>query len=120
MRISPKTAYTIQVSGYQCIVRRNHICRPADLNSSGHKEVDDEARRSDCDTEFWADHDEDSLGIREDLADEPDYSRGFIWSCCNQRGDADGCREREHDVWIKRASASKEERYSFADLVGFA
>lgn len=89
-------------------------------NSTGQKEVDDDARRSDRDIEFWADHDEDCHGIREDLADEPDYARGFIWSCCNHRGDADGCRTREHDVWINRASASKEERYSFADLVGFA
>ena len=74
-------------------------------HSQGDKEVDDEAQRSDGDMDFWADHDEDCHGIEEDLADEPEFAGGFIWSCCEQRGDADGCRAREHDVWIKRTSA---------------
>ena len=59
-------------------------------------------QRSDDDMNFWADHDEDCHGIKKDLADEPEYAGGFIWSCCDQRGNAVGCEAREHDVWIKR------------------
>jgi len=72
---------------------------------TGRKDVDYDAQRPDDDMDLWADHDDDCHGIKETLHDEPDYAGGFIWSCCEQRGDADGCKAREHDVWIKRASA---------------
>jgi hypothetical protein len=51
--------------------------------------------------DFWADHDDNCHGIKETLHDHPDNAGGFVWSCCEQRGDADGCQAREYDVWIK-------------------
>jgi hypothetical protein len=54
---------------------------------------------------FWDDHDEKTFGSAEFLEDHEDYQEGFLWSCCEQRGDAEGCKAREHDVWVKRANS---------------
>ena len=39
--------------------------------------------------DFWADHDEDIHGRIADLEDE--FPEGFIYECCNQTGDTEGC-----------------------------
>jgi hypothetical protein len=71
---------------------------------AGRKDVDYEATYSDDDMEVWADHCEKTWGAPETMADHPDYQQGFSWSCCERRGDAEGCKAREHDVWVKRAN----------------
>jgi hypothetical protein len=73
-------------------------------HSAGRKDVDYEATYSDDDMEVWADYCEKTWGAPETMADEMDYQQGFSWSCCMRRGDAEGCKAREHDVWVKRTS----------------
>ncbi|KEQ97235.1 hypothetical protein AUEXF2481DRAFT_27499 [Aureobasidium subglaciale EXF-2481] len=49
----------------------------------------------DWDGDFWADHDEEIHGtIDLDLADE--YPQGFMWECCNELGDSEGCETGPH------------------------
>ncbi|CAD0100512.1 unnamed protein product, partial [Aureobasidium mustum] len=51
----------------------------------------------DWDGDFWADHDEDCHGkIDLDLADE--YPEGFIWTCCKENGEGEGCQIGPHEV----------------------
>ena len=57
----------------------------------------------DWDSDFWADHNDDCHGNREDLGDE--YPEGFIYPCCDQDGTAEGCmsgRHKEEEVTRKR------------------
>ncbi|KAH6663349.1 hypothetical protein B0J14DRAFT_609262 [Halenospora varia] len=55
----------------------------------GHKELNDEE-------DFWADHDPDCHGDPESFIDDSDFAEGFIWTCCDKAGDADGCKETKH------------------------
>ncbi|KAF4625133.1 hypothetical protein G7Y89_g13036 [Cudoniella acicularis] len=55
----------------------------------GEKEVDYEG-------DFWADHDEDCHDLIRDLEDDPDFAKGFMWTCCEKNGDDPGCKETRH------------------------
>lgn len=45
----------------------------------------------------WDDWDEDCHGtIDLDLADE--YPDGFVWSCCDETNEAEGCTTGPHEV----------------------
>jgi hypothetical protein len=60
--------------------------------STGELEVDDEG-------DFWADHDSDFGGSRDELQEE--YPEGYIWSCCDKRGDQEGgCRVGKHETEV--------------------
>lgn len=53
-------------------------------------------KKVDFESDMWADHDERCHGRLEDFKDDPEFSEGFIWSCCDQDGDAEGCRVTRH------------------------
>ncbi|KAI9655119.1 MAG: hypothetical protein M1821_005602 [Bathelium mastoideum] len=55
----------------------------------GTKEVD-----YDTDNSAWEDYEEARFGPREEH--EEDIPEGFLWTCCNKRGDGDGCTIKEH------------------------
>ncbi|EME80081.1 uncharacterized protein MYCFIDRAFT_77864, partial [Pseudocercospora fijiensis CIRAD86] len=55
----------------------------------GEKELDNAG-------DFWADHDSDCHGDPESFVDDPNMEEGFIWSCCEQSGSADGCVISKH------------------------
>ncbi|PMD36423.1 hypothetical protein L207DRAFT_637519 [Hyaloscypha variabilis F] len=46
--------------------------------------------------DFWADYDEPCHGYIDDLMDELDFQDGFKWSCCDELGDAEGCKWTKH------------------------
>lgn len=50
----------------------------------------------DYDSHTWADHDERCHGDPERLKDDPGYRQGFIWDCCDQAGDSEGCVVSKH------------------------
>jgi len=51
----------------------------------------------DEDGDFWADHDDEIHGNRYELQEE--YPEGYIWSCCNKRGDQEGgCQVGKHSA----------------------
>ena len=58
-------------------------------------------KEPDYDSEFWCDHDEDCHGHIDDLADEPTYEDGFVWSCCEKIGSGRPCVRSRHkpDLW---------------------
>ena len=58
------------------------------FRSAGEKKVDYSAR-------IWEDHDE-SLGTYDSFKDDDDYAEGFTWSCCQEEGDAEGCKSTKH------------------------
>jgi hypothetical protein len=58
----------------------------------GAKDWDDEAPIWDDLEEHW--------GHPRDFADDDDYSEGFEWSCCNERGDHEGCKSTKHKADI--------------------
>lgn len=96
-RYHPGSVISISCSMYTCL-------RPLRICTVGHKDVNYDAVYSDDEVEVWADHCEKTFGPAESMVDYMDYQEGFLWSCCDQRGDADGCQMREHDVWAKRAN----------------
>jgi len=55
----------------------------------GEKELDDESST-------WDDHDDNCHGDRRYLEDEPDYEDGYMWSCCEEPGSAEGCKKTKH------------------------
>ena len=65
----------------------------------GYREVDDESST-------WYDWDEDCHGRMDDQEDE--YPEGFIWTCCEQSGDCDGCQTGPH---AEESLSSKRARY---------
>ncbi|USW57669.1 hypothetical protein Slin15195_G109880 [Septoria linicola] len=59
-------------------------------------------------SDMWADHDEDCHGTIEDLADDPDFEDGFVWSCCDQAVRTKGCIVSKHEP--KQDDATKKAR----------
>jgi hypothetical protein len=47
------------------------------------------------DDDFWADWDEPH-GYRDTEYNRKEYPEGFLWSCCEEQGDAKGCRTDSH------------------------
>lgn len=47
-------------------------------------------------SEFWADHDENCHGPYESFTDDPDFAEGFMWDCCEKRGDGKECMITRH------------------------
>jgi hypothetical protein len=47
--------------------------------------------------DFWADHDENCHGTINSEWARKEYPEGFVWSCCEQNGDADGCESGVHE-----------------------
>ena len=46
----------------------------------------------DWDGDYWADHDEDCHGRSIDTkSNRREHPEGFVWSCCGEVGNADGC-----------------------------
>jgi hypothetical protein len=56
---------------------------------SGEQEVD-------WDGDFWADHDERWHGTIDTPKMRKDYPEGFVWDCCDEPGDAVGCKTSRH------------------------
>lgn len=50
----------------------------------------------DWDGDFWADHDERCHGTIDTPEMRKEYPEGFVWSCCDEPGDADGCKTSRH------------------------
>jgi hypothetical protein len=59
----------------------------------GDKDVDEKSST-------WDDHDEDCHGTYEACIDDPDYQSGFIWDCCDKKGDSSGCKTEKHNPTI--------------------
>ncbi|KAI9642674.1 hypothetical protein NHQ30_008405 [Ciborinia camelliae] len=57
----------------------------------GEKEVDDESR-------IWADHDYRVHGEPDRHENDPTFADGFEWTCCENSGDAKGCKNTRHKV----------------------
>ncbi|KAK0099424.1 hypothetical protein ONS95_003507 [Cadophora gregata] len=70
------------------------------------------------DDDFWADHDDQCHGDPLSFKDDPDYSEGFQWNCCENLGDHSGCKRTKHKapVNIIRASSSNKKRRAEEDL----
>ena len=66
------------------------VCSP-----TGEKEVNDEHH-------LWDDMDPDCHGVPDDFEDDPNYAEGFLWSCCEKDGEADGCKTTKHRTKTKR------------------
>lgn len=45
---------------------------------------------------FWADHEEEVHGTIDCEESREEYPEGFLWSCCDQPGDAKGCLQGRH------------------------
>lgn len=56
-------------------------------------------------SDFWADHDS-RHGRIEDLGDE--YPEGFIFPCCGEPGDSEGCKVGRH---VEREVGYKKMRF---------
>ncbi|KAH0543830.1 hypothetical protein FGG08_001869 [Glutinoglossum americanum] len=59
------------------------------LNKRGDKTVD-------FDSDFWADHDVNCHGPYDAFEDDADYAEGFVWDCCDEPGDNEGCKATKH------------------------
>ncbi|KIX95381.1 uncharacterized protein Z520_08898 [Fonsecaea multimorphosa CBS 102226] len=70
-------------------VEENEMSRGLCVYHPGVKEVDDDA-------DTWADHDDDCHGPPDAYIDDPSYQDGFVWSCCDGEGDAEGCERTRH------------------------
>lgn len=57
----------------------------------GELEVDHEG-------DFWADHDEDCHGTIDTAEMRVEYPEGFIWDCCDELGDSEGCTVGKHEA----------------------
>jgi hypothetical protein len=66
---------------------------------AGQKEFDD-------DNDFWADHDPVHHGDPEDYIDDSGYAEGFVWSCCEKRGNEDGCKTSRHRAGVTKRTMS--------------
>lgn len=53
-------------------------------------------KNPDYDADTWDDHDENIHGRLSDLGDDPEYTDGYMWDCCERRGDDIGCRRGMH------------------------
>jgi hypothetical protein len=47
--------------------------------------------------DFWADHDENCHGKINTNTNRREFPEGFIWSCCEQPGDASGCEKGDDE-----------------------
>jgi hypothetical protein len=50
----------------------------------------------DWEGDFWADHDERCHGIIDSEESRKEHPEGFIWDCCDEEGDEEGCEVGEH------------------------
>ncbi|KAF4552078.1 Hypothetical protein D9617_11g009250 [Elsinoe fawcettii] len=64
---------------------------------TGDLEVDDEGG-------FWDDHDEDCHGEIDSEEMREEYPEGFVWTCCNKKGDEEGGRVGKHEPGGERKS----------------
>ncbi|KIN01144.1 hypothetical protein OIDMADRAFT_123414, partial [Oidiodendron maius Zn] len=48
------------------------------------------------DADFWADHDLDCHGDLQSFIDDDNFARVFLWTCCDQPGDNEGCKSTKH------------------------
>ncbi|KAL6704685.1 hypothetical protein ACN47E_007967 [Coniothyrium glycines] len=55
----------------------------------GELEVDHEG-------DFWADHDERCHGTIDTDEMRREYPEGFIWNCCDESGENEGCKKSRH------------------------
>lgn len=62
-------------------------------NVPGDKEVDH-------DSDFWADHYERCHGRYESFRDDPSYSEGITWTCCEKEGADEGCKSTKHKAAV--------------------
>ena len=51
----------------------------------------------DDENDFWADWDEACHGEMDTDFNREEYPEGFVWSCCQGRGDAKGCMMTAHE-----------------------
>ncbi|EAT80976.1 hypothetical protein HBH56_164350 [Parastagonospora nodorum] len=50
----------------------------------------------DWDGDFWADHDERCHGTIDTPEMRKEHPEGFVWDCCDEPGDAAGCKTSRH------------------------
>ncbi|KAI9769610.1 MAG: hypothetical protein M1839_003612 [Geoglossum umbratile] len=50
----------------------------------------------DYDSDFWADHDVNCHGPYDAFEDDDNYAEGFMWDCCDEPGDDEGCKSTKH------------------------
>jgi hypothetical protein len=44
----------------------------------------------------WADHDENCHGPIDTPEMREEFPDGFIWNCCDETGEAEGCKKARH------------------------
>ena len=79
--------YTYHTFSCKLLSSPSYPIPPTDPTTPGHLDPDH-------DSDFWADHDEDCHGVIEDLRDE--LPEGFVWDCCDAKGDEEGCEVGVH------------------------
>jgi len=47
---------------------------------------------------IWDDHDEDIYSRAIELANDPAYADGYLWTCCQKKGGVEGCRKTKHQA----------------------
>ena len=52
--------------------------------------------------DHWADHDEDCHGEIDTDENRKEYPEGFMWTCCDQTGDVEGCETGLHQAQESR------------------
>ncbi|KIW31559.1 uncharacterized protein PV07_03196 [Cladophialophora immunda] len=75
--------------GTEYEVEENERVKGLCVYHPGEKELDFES-------DFWADHDPNCHGDPDSFIDDPDYAEGFLWSCCDEEGGAEGCERTRH------------------------
>lgn len=86
---------TTKVEAIGIMLRRELIC------TTGEKEAD-------MASATWDDHEEDHFGKIDDLADDPEFEDGFLWSCCGGKIRSEGCIVSKHEP--KQDDAAKKPR----------
>jgi hypothetical protein len=65
------------------------------------------------DDDFWADHDEDCHGTYESFEDDEDFAEGFIWQCCEMRGDEGPCKRTRHKAKLNQVVKTPRSKIDF-------
>lgn len=62
---------------------------------------------ADHESDQWADHDERCHGSIDNDWTMREYPDGYIWSCCDQTGSADGCKMGKHEAFAEKSHLAK-------------
>lgn len=56
----------------------------------------------DYEGDFWADSEEQTFGPHDTEENREHYPHGFVWDCCNELGDSEGCEKGWHHALNKQ------------------